>query len=515
MTKILLIEDEVFQLELIGDIIRKAGHGVIMAKSGREGLKLFARESDIDVVLTDIVMPDLDGLVVLKTIKDISPATPVIVLTGYEDQGAMLTALRRGAFDFQKKPVSPVELALAIGRASCHHRLIKGQQQKLERLATIESGARRFSSMLGGDLPLEALSQDYKLLESAVNLVAEMLECNRVSIMLLAPDEKTLQVAVSVGMSKKLIKEETRPLKNSVSSYVLDTGEPLLVEDIAKDKRVGKTEYSSKYKTASFVAAPLKLRERIIGTINANDKKDGRRFTDIDLYTISTMSHHVSSALSHAFHATEVKRDRARQKKMSEFLRILVNCLNPDEMLEELLRKCQEIMGAACAGIFIITPDQKELNLELGFNGKKKMSARKAIPVGKSITGKAAQAGKSLVCNDPDNDPGFLTEYEWGSKATIRNALAAPLKLSDTTMGAIRLLNKKGGDFSEADAELLEDLAGSLSIAVRNMKLYEQLNSSINETISANRTLQDLNEKLVMKNRELSTLKGGEWSDLK
>ena len=71
----------------------------------------------------------------------------------------------------------------------------------------------------------------------------------------------------------------------------------------------------------------------------------------------------------------------------------------------------------------------------------------------------------------------------------------------------IRLLNKRGGPFNRNDAQLLQDVADSLSIAIRNLKLYEQLNSSVEEIVSNNRNLQKLNDELRIKAKELEALK--------
>jgi GAF domain-containing protein len=89
----------------------------------------------------------------------------------------------------------------------------------------------------------------------------------------------------------------------------------------------------------------------------------------------------------------------------------------------------------------------------------------------------------------------------------IRTMLAAPIRLSNTTIGVIRLLNKRSGGFSQSDASLLGDVADSLSIAIRNMKLYEQLNHSVEEIITANRNLQQVNDELALKAKELEMMK--------
>jgi GAF domain-containing protein len=95
---------------------------------------------------------------------------------------------------------------------------------------------------------------------------------------------------------------------------------------------------------------------------------------------------------------------------------------------------------------------------------------------------------------------------EWPGKGLIRSILVAPIRLSNTTIGAIRLLNKRDEPFTATDAQLLQDVADSLSIAIRNLKLYEQLNHSVEEIVAANRNLQTLNDELKLKAKELEVM---------
>lgn len=507
MAKVLVVDDELFYREMVSDVLKKAGHEVIQAKDGKEAMDISARRTDIDVVMTDIVMPVMDGLAVLSKVRAKDASIPVIMLSAHEDQRMVLQALRRGAFDYQRKPLSPQELVLAVDRALDYHKLQADQKRKLERLASLENGAKRLSDMVVGEVKLESLAQEYELLENSVKMLSDLLECERVSIMLLDPSEGTLKVAVSVGMSKAMIKQETKPADESIAAQVLETGEALLVKDVAEDDRVSASDYASQYKTPSFVVAPLRIGEQIVGTINANDKKDRSIFDEDDLYLLRTMSYHVTALLQLAINTSETKRDRARLQRLTEFQRILIHYLEPEEMLQDLVGKCQEMLGVVSAAVFLKDEFTEELVLRMGYNGKNPISKSIVIPLGESVTGLVAQEGKIFLSNAPDKDKRFISETEWPGKGVIRSILAAPIRMSGTTIGVLRLLNKRGEPFNRADAELLRDVTDSLSLAIRNMKLYEQLNHSVEEIITANRNLEKLNDDLQLKAKEAEALK--------
>jgi DNA-binding response OmpR family regulator len=506
MAKILVVDDELFYREMVADVLKKEKHEVTTARDGKEAVDLFARQEH-DVALVDVVMPGFDGLLVLSKFKKQNPMVPVIMLSAHEDQRMVIQALRFGAFDYQRKPISPQELVLAVERAMQYKKLQMEREKKLERLSSLESGAKRLSEMVAGEISVDAVAQEYELLDSSVKLVSELMECERVSIMLLDPKEEVLKVAVSVGMGKNEIKQESKPAKKSISARVLETGEALLVQDAVADDRVDTSEFSGQYKTQSFVVAPLTIGDKIVGTINANDKKNGEPFDHDDLFILRTMSHHVSAALTAAIHTTALERDRERLRMLSDFQRILINYLEPKEMLRELLKKCQEMMNVVSAAVFLKDEFSDDLALSVGFNAQHEMSKQHVIRSGDSITGLTARDGKIFLLNAPEKDPRYIAETEWPYKGVIRSILSAPVRISNTTIGVIRLLNKRDGAFTPTDAKLLRDVADSLSIAIRNMKLYEQLNRSVEEIIAANRNLEKLNDELNLKAKELEVMK--------
>ena len=116
MSKLLLIDDEKAIVRVLSISLRSDGYDVVTAYSGEEGLEVFQRESP-DIVLTDIKMPGMDGLEVLKRVKDFNPDTEVIIITGHGDMGSAIEALQYGASDFINKPVQDEVLAITLERA--------------------------------------------------------------------------------------------------------------------------------------------------------------------------------------------------------------------------------------------------------------------------------------------------------------------------------------------------------------------------------------------------------------
>jgi len=116
MKNILLIDDEEGIRKVLSISLRADGYGVTTAENGQQGLKLFEKGS-FPIVITDIVMPGLNGFEVLKLIKELNPDTEVIVFTGQGDMEAAIKSLQLGASDFITKPVGDQVLAVALKRA--------------------------------------------------------------------------------------------------------------------------------------------------------------------------------------------------------------------------------------------------------------------------------------------------------------------------------------------------------------------------------------------------------------
>ncbi|MFH1242515.1 MAG: response regulator [Pseudomonadota bacterium] len=115
-TKILVIDDEESIRTLLRISLSHKGFEVFTSEDGEKGIEIFKQQKP-PIVLTDIKMPGIDGLEVLKRIRELDPDTRVIVITGHGDMESAIDALRLEASDFINKPVKDEALMLAIKRA--------------------------------------------------------------------------------------------------------------------------------------------------------------------------------------------------------------------------------------------------------------------------------------------------------------------------------------------------------------------------------------------------------------
>jgi DNA-binding NtrC family response regulator len=112
----LVIDDEQIVLDSVSRILTEDHYETDTALSGRDGLRR-AMARDYDVVLTDIRMPDIGGMRVLRDIKRAKPSLPVVIITGYATVRSAAQAMKLGAADYLEKPFTPEQLLRAVESA--------------------------------------------------------------------------------------------------------------------------------------------------------------------------------------------------------------------------------------------------------------------------------------------------------------------------------------------------------------------------------------------------------------
>lgn len=507
MAKILVLDDELFYREIVRDTLEKEGHKVIAAANAREALDAIKQDPP-DVALVDIVLPgSMDGLAVLFKIKSQYPELPVIMLSAYEDKKMILSALRRGAFDYLTKPISPQELKHVIDQALERYELIKERESKLAKLSQLEAGASHLALTFGGKIEITDVANAYQILDTTVELVSQVLSCDRVSIMLLDKVQNKLKVVVGKGFSKTQLKTEIKDPGKTPSGWVVANKQAVLVKDVKTDDRFKASEYSDTYKTNSFVIAPLFAGGEVIGTINCNDKKDAAAFNPDDLMLLKTFSHQVSLTLQYLQAINELEAEKKQLAVLAELEKILLENREPNSMLTQILKKCQEMMEVNTASIFLKDEMTGELSHQAGWDGGKELKWKHRIKFGQGLSGRVASEKKTFVINRPQEHKDFSQEIEWPKGPPIKNYLASPVKVGDQAIGVIRLLNNEKRAYKKQDGTLLEEVARMVGIALRNLELYRRTERSVEEAIQANQMLRRANEELELKNKELALLK--------
>ena len=184
--RLLVIDDEVLFLQTLERIFTREGMTVLTATHGRQGLEILGQQA-VDVVLCDILMPEMDGLEFLEKARELSPAPEVLMLTAHATVETAVSAMKQGAYDYLQKPADINDVERAVRRA----------YEKVQ-LARQNSGLRRMLGQTTGRHSLVGESE-------AIRGVREMIE--RV-----APTQAHVLILGESGVGKELVARQVHAL---------------------------------------------------------------------------------------------------------------------------------------------------------------------------------------------------------------------------------------------------------------------------------------------------------------
>jgi len=134
MASILLVDDDKSILTLLHAALANSGHELVLALGGKEALKIIENRQ-FDLIISDLQMPEVDGIHVLNTTKKMYPDTEVLILTAYASIKTAVRAIKSGAFEYLSKPVDIKELRHKVDKALEHRELkmqIEKKQQEID-----------------------------------------------------------------------------------------------------------------------------------------------------------------------------------------------------------------------------------------------------------------------------------------------------------------------------------------------------------------------------------------------
>jgi DNA-binding NtrC family response regulator len=164
--KLLIVEDEETLRESLGRLFEKAGYEVETAGSAEDGLKK-AKESAFDVVISDILLPGIDGIDMLTRFKESDPKQIFLIMTAYASLDTAVRALRAGAYDYIMKPVMHAEIKQVVHNALRERRL---QRENVLLKREIKQDYD-FSSIVGNSASLNAVKDEVKLVADSTSNV--------------------------------------------------------------------------------------------------------------------------------------------------------------------------------------------------------------------------------------------------------------------------------------------------------------------------------------------------------
>ncbi len=240
--KILVVDDEPDLEPLLLQRMRRAvraGHyQFVFAQNGVEALEKLNQDEDIDMVLSDINMPQMDGLTLLEQIPDVNPNIRSVIISAYGDMKNIRTAMNRGAFDFVTKPLDFGDLRVTIDRTLNHVKEWRDALSSRDKLVALQNELDIATQMQQSILPTEfPRGTDYQVfgyMRAARNVGGDFfdvvrLDDGRIGLAIADVSDKGVPASLFMMSSRTLLKGAA--IGHTEPGEVVKTVNELLIED--------------------------------------------------------------------------------------------------------------------------------------------------------------------------------------------------------------------------------------------------------------------------------------------
>jgi len=494
MSRYLVVDDDESVRRELSEILKSAGHHVTTAASGREALEIYSRDK-FDIVFLDIVMPNLHGIDVLRKLREQNKDQPVIMLVSDKEKFLSSRALALGAFDLLMKPIQKGAIFNLIAKVNETIEKAKSGEQSFDRIRALEFGAKKIAELAKENLTLEALLQHTEFLQTTVDLIAEVLNVEKVSLMLINKNAGELKLAVAHGYDVSVAKNEVRKIGEGISGWVAEKGEAILVKDIATDPRFKKSSFGERYRTGSFISAPLKVFGETVGVISLNDKKNNEPFNEHDLTLLNMFSNQISLNLERSHATAELKRYTEKIKLVNDSLKILITQVDPHATCVELLKLALDVLEAEGVALYFKAEDNENFILESAVTPSGVEHDRRLIPRERSMFYTVVENGNILFADTVEGESLFNEKIDGIPGLNVTSLIILPIKMKEYVVGLLKVVNKKGDKrFTQEDIEIVESIGYSISIATKIAWLHDNLVKSIDELARAETEIDILKE---------------------
>ena len=300
--RILVIDDEPRMVDSLKTLLTMEGYDVIGEQTTDMALERLDK-TEFDLMITDIKMPKLDGMEMMRQARKRDPQICVILITGYASLDTARGAVEEGAFGYLTKPLEIDELKLVVARG------LEKRKAEIERLRLLEALKIANETLQLKLAQLDALASAGNLLATTIDLKEaltailslgiDVIGAKLGSVMIIDPEKEELYIGASCGLAEKVVHNTRMKLGSSISGHVAKTRRPLIVENIEEDKRFSRIN-REKYESKSLISAPLIYKDTLFGVINLNNKLNGQPFTTDDLRLLSALAIPAAVAIDRA-----------------------------------------------------------------------------------------------------------------------------------------------------------------------------------------------------------------------
>jgi two-component system NtrC family sensor kinase len=299
MGETILVADDSAEIRkfLEETILKPSGYNVVSVGDGMSALTL-ALELKPDAVLTDLNMPSLRGLDLIRRLKRDLPTLPVILMTAEGSETLAVEALRAGAADYLVKPFDAEHLLAALGRAMALGRrsqdVLKVQAESRAGAQSLERRLHELEALAHIGRTVTAMLDLDQVLTTVVESAVGLTEAEEGSLLLLDEESGDLTMRASMNFDDEFARTFRLKVEDSLAGQVIASGKPVILDEGAPQK------IKTSYLVHSLLYVPLRARGRTIGVLGVDNRKAGRSLTKEDMTVVMAMADYAAIAIENA-----------------------------------------------------------------------------------------------------------------------------------------------------------------------------------------------------------------------
>jgi len=291
---VLVVDDEPELRKILVEALTAQGYEVTGSSGGQATLE-DVREKNFDVLLTDLMMPEMDGITLLRESLKVDPYLIGIIMTGQGTIQTAVDAMQLGAFDYVLKPFKMQTLLPVLTRA------INTRRLRLENLQLRETVA-----IYGLSQTISFTLDPQTVLSNLADASLQQTDADEVSVLLPTDDGKELYVAAVRGEKRERLLGERIPFEQSIASWVARERTPLILNGEVSDHRF--VALWPRTEIRSSISVPMQVANKLIGVINLNTVTRKRPFTLGQMKALSILAGTAAAALESASLHAQVRK---------------------------------------------------------------------------------------------------------------------------------------------------------------------------------------------------------------
>ena len=456
------------------------GYRTMHAYDGKTGLDMI-REHDPDLVMLDYNLPQMTGLDVLQQMAQESLKTPIVLMTGYGSELSAIEAFRLGAKDYIIKPFTLDEIVETIDRALVETRLLHDKAEQAEQIRRLKVEMSRQSN------EMQTLSNIGKAITTLMNVDKVLLRVLEAATYLTHAEESTIWLPDDTGKHLRPFDRQTTtqsklpppifPVADSPAGEVMQSGLPLRQSDMSGRGMKVKEGYFAH----AVLYVPLQLRGINMGVLGVSNRTAMNAFSKQDEFLLSFLADYAAIALDNArvFQAT----DQALAARLEE-LNTLVDVtqtitasLNLEEVIHLTIKQVHDSWRIEASSLWMLYEATQTLRVLTNIGTAVEELEKIELAVGQGIVGEVVRTSQPIYTSNVAEHEKHYWQADEKTGFNTRSLLCVPLIFREKVVGAMQLLNKKDGDFGEADLERARAIAAAIAIAISNALLYDKAES--------------------------------------